>query len=246
MDLKYKKNIRVGCIVQARTGSKRLPKKVLKPILGKPLITRVLERVMMSDCCQNFIIATTDKISDDAIIPIIDEFNNSAENKVHIYRGSENNVLDRFYETAKKFNFDVIIRVTGDNPVIDYRIIDRLFRKIVSNNQIKNDYVSTRITARSWPYGLDSEIFSFDALKKSWEADTSEYEREHVTPYMSTNPGLFKLIEMRNEHDYSHIRLSVDTIEDFDIINKIYESLYFDNPTFSMINILDHLNVSVK
>ena len=155
--------------------------------------------------------------------------------------------MDRFYKTAQFFKLDTIIRVTADNPLIDYRIIEKLFYKIVRNNILKYDYASTRVYKRTWPFGLDSEVFSFKALKKKiWSKELSKSDLEHVTPYFYRNPEEFKVFEMVNNSDLSNIKLSVDTLEDFNFIEKIYKQIYDQNPKFCIDDILNYLKLQVR
>ena len=224
-------------------GSRRLPGKVMKKIHGIPMLLRVLERVSYLDVCDKIIVSTTLKEKDDEIVSLIK--NQKFLNKeIFIFRGDEENVLDRFYKTAQFFKLDTIIRVTADNPLIDYRIIEKLFYKIVRNNILKYDYASTRVYKRTWPFGLDSEVFSFKALKKIWSKELSKSDLEHVTPYFYRNPEEFKVFEMVNNSDLSNIKLSVDTLEDFNFIEKIYKQIYDQNPKFCIDDILNYLKVT--
>ena len=200
-------------IIQARTDSHRFPKKVLKRINNKPLLYYVIERSKTSKLSKNVIIATTRKKSDESIVNIAKRMN------VDLYRGPTKNVLKRFYECAVKFNVDPIIRITGDCPLIDSKIIDKHIKIFQTGNY---DYV-TNILDPTSPDGLDVEVFSFKLLKKLNKICKFKSEKEHVTSYIINNQKKFKIYNLKMKDDYSHIRLTVDEIEDLKLIKKIYQ-----------------------
>lgn len=230
--------MKIGCIIQARTNSTRFPGKVLQEILGIPLILRVLERICKSKMITINIVATSDFERDNVIVSLVEKFNSCFNKKVNIWRGSEEDVLDRYYQAAKNFKLDVIVRSTGDNPIQDYRIIDGLIEKFMMDSDLS--YASTRVKNRTWPFGMDSEVFSFNCLEKSWELAHLTEEREHVTLFMRNHPEIFSLYEWVNEKDLSDIRLSVDFQEDLQRVREIYNTFYHENPDFSLDDILEY------
>lgn len=222
----------IVAIVQARTGSTRLPNKIFKELCGKPILWHVVNRLSYSKQINQIIVATTNLMEDDKV----EEFCKS--NKIPFYRGSSDDVLSRYYEAAKKFNVDLIIRITSDCPVIDPQIIDKMLNEFMNIYDKENiDYMSNTII-RTFPRGLDAEIFPFQVLEKTYIEAKQNYEREHVTPYIYQHPEIFKIINFPCEKDYSFHRWTVDTIEDFQLIKKIYEFLYPENEIFHFEDIL--------
>lgn len=216
-------------IIQARLGSTRLPGKVLKSLCGKPILWHVWNRLTYSKNVDEIIIATTDQSEDD----LIESF--CRENSIPFFRGSTNDVLNRYYETAKNFRASTIIRVTSDCPLIDPIIIDQI---ITSYRNEKADYMSN-VLIRSFPRGLDVEIFSFELLERADKEAALEYEREHVTPFIYNKPELFALKNFVNSEDLSFHRWTVDTEDDFRLIEIIYKSLYGKKEIFLMDDILN-------
>lgn len=226
--------IKTSIIIQARMGSTRLPGKILKPILGRPLLSLLLERVRRVHAMHSLIIATTTKPEDD----IFESF--CKEENVAIFRGSEENVLNRYYQAALKSQAETIVRITSDCPLIDPAIIDQaLLLYAVNSNCV--DYVSNTLK-RTFPRGMDVEVFSFEALKKAEEETKELFEKEHVTPYIYQHPDLFRLINFTHEPDLSNYRLTVDTNEDLMLITKIYEALYAKNRQFTMQDIIKNFD----
>lgn len=208
-------------IIQARMGSTRLPGKVLKPILDKPIIDYQVERVKQSKALDQVIIATSNNVKDDAIIYWCEA------NSIPYYRGDEADVLGRYYEAAKQFSASTIVRLTGDCPIIDSNIIDRV---IIDYLKEGTSYCSNTIK-RSFPRGMDTEVFSMDALERANFEAESPLDREHVTPYIRNHFSTFNVL---NNTDYSNYRWTVDTKEDFQLIKKIITELYPSNPLFTM------------
>ena len=222
----------ISAIVQARTGSTRLPNKIFKELCGKPILWHVINRLSYSKLIKQIIIATTNLSEDDKV----EEF--CKTNNILFYRGSSDDVLSRYYEAAKKFNADLIIRITSDCPVIDPQIIDKMTNNFFDfYEKEKIDYMSNTII-RTFPRGLDAEIFPFNVLEKTHLEAKQDYEREHVTPYIYQHPEIFKIKNFTCEKDYSFYRWTVDTIEDFKLIEKIYEALYKENDIFYFEDIL--------
>lgn len=221
----------VLAILQARVSSTRLPGKVLKPVLGKPMLLMQIERVQRSKLIDQLLIATSNHISDDQIEALC------RENQVLFYRGSLNDVLDRFFQTAKLYNPSYIVRLTGDCPLADPLIIDRVIDFHLKGNL---DYTSN-VVDRTFPAGLDVEIFRFSCLKQAWEEAELPSEREHVTPFIYKHPERFKIGSFINKKDLSGFRWTVDEEPDFQLITKIYEALYPINSNFDTEDILAFL-----
>lgn len=217
------------CIMQARVSSSRLPGKVLKPILGKPMIVHELERLKRSKRIDKIVLATSQEQSDDALANIV------AKSGIDVYRGSLDDVLDRYYQCAKQYQPEHVVRITGDCPVIDWHLVDASIEKHLTEN---NDY--TRAT-EGFPDGLDTEVFQFSALESAWQNARLLSEREHVTLYIKNHPEQFKLGQLDCEQDLNSMRWTVDEPQDFEFIRQVYESLYLANADFAMEDILQLL-----
>ena len=228
--------MKVVCLVQARVGSTRLPGKILKEICGKTILHHEIDRLKKCKEIDEIVIATTDKEDDDKIV------NEAKKLSVKYFRGSENDVLSRFYYAAKENNADIIVRVTSDCPCIDFEILDKMliyFKEKYKEKQV--DYLSNTIK-RTYPRGYDIEIFTFSALEKSYINAKKEYEREHVTPYIYDKTNNFLKLSFENKDDYSEYRVTLDTIEDFIVIKNIFENLYYKNPYFKLNDVVQYLN----
>jgi len=219
-------------ILQARTSSTRLPGKVLKPILGKPMLERQLERLARVRQIDKLVVATSDNPDDNALANLCDRIG------FECFRGSLDDVLDRFYQTAIIHSARNIVRLTGDCPVADPQVIDEIISHYLSGNF---DYVSNTIEP-TYPDGLDAEVFRFECLEQAWHEAKLPSQREHVTPFIWQQPDRFKLENHRCAADFSHLRWTVDEPEDFKLITAIYESLYSLNPEFAMNDILNWLH----
>jgi spore coat polysaccharide biosynthesis protein SpsF len=206
-------------IIQARMGSTRLPGKTMKNLCGKPLLWYSYSRASQSIRTANTVIATTVSPLDDAIIGWC------AAQNIPFFRGSEEDVLERYYQCAKENEASIIVRLTADNPFCDPKVIDSLIDGFLKDSA---DYVSNRIKTRTWPYGLDAEVFSYKALEFAFIEAREPYEREHVTPFIYRNPSLFKLREVPLEQDLSAFRLSVDYQEDFKLCEILIEQYKAD------------------
>ena len=211
--------MRTVLIIQARMASSRLPGKVLRPLRGKPMLEWVIERAGHSKVIDRCIVATTTDQSDDAI----ENWGN--EHNVYVFRGSQFDVLDRYYQSALQVNADVIIRVTADCPLIDPKLIDELF---VFYQKEQADFAANRLPPpwhRTYPIGLDAEIVSMDMLEKAWKNAGEKYEREHVMPWFYDTPGRCKVAIMDNPVDYGMHRWTVDTPEDYAMMQILFEKL---------------------
>ena len=205
----------IGCIIQARMGSSRLPGKVLmKSGNGMPLLYHVINQLRHCSKVKNLVIATTTNQEDDEIEKFADN------NSVNVFRGSEKDVLDRYFQCAKKYSFSTIVRITSDCPLIDPQIVDKVIERFFSGNY---DY-ATNTLIRTFPIGTDAEVFSFSALETAWKNAQLPSEREHVTPHLR-NKGNFKTINVENDTNISNLRLTVDRIEDFELIKEILNNI---------------------
>lgn len=202
----------LGCIIQARTLSTRLPGKVLKKVDKKhSLLEHVILQLRHCKKIDHIVIATTKQKIDDDIVILANEIN------VDFFRGSENDVLDRYYQCAKKFSFSSIVRITSDNPLIDPTVVDDVIEMFRNENF---DYVSNN-HPRSFPNGTESEVFSQKALEIAWKGAKKPSEREHVTPYFSNNPSKFKIGNLKYRKDISNLSWSVDRENDLELVRNI-------------------------
>ncbi len=225
--------MKILAITQARIGSTRFPEKILKTINGETLLEIHLKRVQQSQLINKLKIATTTESDAIKIVSIADKMG------VEVHRGSINNVLERFYETAAPESPDWIVRLTSDCPLIDPIEIDKVIRHAISNNF---DYVSNALHP-TFPDGLDTEVFKFTALEKAMNEAKLTSELEHVTPYIwknSTYNGgkIFISDCVLNDVDFSKVRLTVDTIEDFRVIEKLIKILGPDKPWMEYVKAL--------
>ena len=206
----------IGCIVQARIGSTRLPGKVMLNIDEKnPVLYYVLEQLSSCKLIDKIIVATTTLDEDDVIKNFVNSMN------VNIFRGSSDDVLDRYYQCAKKFSIDTIVRITADNPLIDPTIVDDLIKKFTLNSY---DYL-TNAHIRTFPYGTEVEIFSFKALEKAWKNAKKPSEREHVTPYFYNNSQSFRNYNQENSKNLSNLRWTIDRENDFLLVKSIVSKI---------------------
>lgn len=222
----------ISAIIQARMGSTRLPGKVLKEVLGKPILWHLINRIKKAKLTNKIIIATTKNEIDRPILKFAEE------NGIKNYAGSEENVLDRYYQAAKKFNADPIVRITADCPLIDPEIIDSVVRYYLDNEY---DYVANTLVPSTFPDGMDVEVFSFKNLEKIWKEATLPSQREHVTFYFWQNPEIFSVGRYDLPEDLSKYRLTLDYPEDLVLIKIIFEELYPKNSRFSLYDIVEFL-----
>jgi spore coat polysaccharide biosynthesis protein SpsF (cytidylyltransferase family) len=222
----YMENILI--ISQARYASTRLPGKVMLKIFEKPLLWYVIKRLQLVKTPNKLIIATATSKSNQPIIHFAKNLN------LDYFAGSEDDVLDRFYQTSKYFKGEIIVRITSDCPLIDPAIIDRGLDIFLNGNY---DYVSN-VHPPTYPDGFDVEIFSFKVLETAWKEAKYLSEREHVTPYIWKNSNRFMLKNYENKEDLSKFRLTVDTPEDFILISKLIEQFHNRWNDFNMEDIL--------
>lgn len=225
--------MKVVAIIQARMGSTRLPGKILKEVLGKPLLEYQLERVQGADLLDDIIVATTTNKEDDAVAALCDSLG------VRTYRGSETDVLARYYEAAVEVDADVIVRLTSDCPLIDPAIIDQVIQLYIDKRPV--DYVANTLK-RTFPRGLDTEVFTYEVLEDAYYEATLERDRKHVTAYFYTNPERYTFANLTSDENYSHHRWTVDTVEDFELIKRILEEIYPKKEQFTLHDIIEVLD----
>ncbi len=224
----------IGAIVQVRMNSTRLPGKVMMKVLGKPLLELLVERLKYCNYLDDIVIATTTNPADDVIQELAEKI------QVKYIRGSEEDVLGRFYQAAVEFHLDHIVRITADCPLIDPEIVDSIIKEYV-NSGYKYDYVSNTLKP-TFPDGLDAEVFSFKVLKMIHEIADKKYQREHVCTYLVENPDKFKLKNIANDRDCSRFRWTVDNPEDFELVKAVFENIYPSRKKFFMKDILGFID----
>jgi len=206
----------IECIIQARMGSSRLPGKTLMELDDtKTTLDFVIDQLSFSKLIDRVIIATTSLDKDN----IIEE--NARSLGINCFRGSETDVLDRYYRCAKYFDMKTIVRITADCPIIDPTIVDKVIEQFHNGDY---DYVTNTIF-RTYPVGTDVEIFSFQSLEKSWHEAKLSSEREHVTPFLRNKNSGFKIKNVENEENVSHLRWTLDMNEDLTLIREIVSKI---------------------
>lgn len=217
-------------ITQAHVTSTRLPNKVLKPLLGRPMLCHHVERISRAKIPDEIVVAISDLPADDPLADLCEK-----EGWMY-YRGSDGDVIDRYYQTAKKHAAEIIVRVTSDCPIIDPDEIDRVI-KVFSNHNPTVDYAYNALDQRTIPWGLDVEVFTFEALQRSWSEDNTPASREQVSQFFWDFPKLFHLLSAPIEEDHNNHRWTVDYPEDFELMVKIFD--YFGHNSFSWREVLD-------
>lgn len=231
MAVKERKVGKVVAIIQARVGSTRLPRKVQKSIAGRPMLWHVIERVKRAKLVDEVVLATTSKEEDKPLLDLV------KESGIKGYAGSDEDVLDRYFQAATQFGADVIVRITADCPLIDPEIIDKVVKHFLDGDF---DYVTNTLKP-TYPDGLDVEVFSYEALRKAWGEARMASEREHVTPYIRKHPELFRFRNVEHEKDFSSMRWCVDTEKDLEFVREIYKRLYGKGKIFGMREVLNLL-----
>jgi spore coat polysaccharide biosynthesis protein SpsF len=221
--------MKTAIIVQARMTSSRLPGKVLMEVLGKPLLEFQIERLSQVRTPHAIVIATTINKTDDPIVAFCQSHG------LAFYRGSEQDVLGRYYGAAVEAKADRVIRVTSDCPLIDPTVIDAVCQRFGDGANF--DYVSNTVE-RTYPRGLDVEVFSMKALTEMNAEAVAPYQREHVTPFIHDHPERYRMSQVRADKDQSHFRWTVDTAEDLELIRRILTDLYPSNHSYSTADIL--------
>jgi len=207
--------MKIDAIIQARMDSTRLPGKVLMKLGRITVLKCLFDQLNHSTTLNCKFLATTINKTDDKIANFAN-FNN-----IELFRGNSSDVLDRYYQCAKQFKIKHIVRITSDCPLIDPVIIDETIQKYKTG---KFDYVNNFYKKR-YPYGSEVEVFSFDTLEKTWKEATKPSEREHVTPYIYTNPAKFSIGYIEPDQDYSHLHWAIDRIEDLKFVKILYERI---------------------
>ncbi|MBA3534485.1 MAG: glycosyltransferase family protein [Ardenticatenales bacterium] len=220
--------MKVVAIIQARMGSSRLPGKVLKDLAGEPMLSRVIHRVQRASTVDQVIVATTTEVMDHAIAALGEREGWS------VFRGSQDDVLDRYYHAALAHQAEVVVRITSDCPLIDPDVIDQVVGRFLAEG--KWDYASNVLPIRTFPRGLDIEVMTFAALHRAWQEDQDSAWREHVTPYLYRHPEWFTCGSVTNTEDLSESRWTVDTPEDYEFAQRIYD--HFGHDHFSWREVL--------
>lgn len=216
-------------ISQARMTSTRLPGKVLKEVLGKPLLAYQIERLKKTKKADAVIVATTVNTTDEPIVELCGRLN------IACFRGSEEDVLSRYYHAACEAQADIVVRVTSDCPLIDPVVVDEVIDAFTACWEC--NYASNTLV-RTYPRGMDTEVFSFVALEQAFKEAAAKPEREHVTPYIYNHPEIFRIKNVLYRQDESRHRWTVDTADDFTLIEKIINELYPNKPGFALEDVL--------
>lgn len=236
-------------IIQGRMASSRLPGKVLLDIADKPALVHVIERTRRARSIDEIVVATTDSALDDPIEALCQQQN------FLVYRGSEHDVLDRYYQVARIYQADVIVRITADCPVIDPQVIDRTVYTFLGHDRSEDqiqpnssqgsayrwDFAANRLPppwGRTYPIGLDTEVVHFPALEIAWQEATKPHQREHVMPFFYEQPDRFRILLVDYQKDYGHLRWTLDTPEDLELLRRIFAN-FADRNDFSWLDILD-------
>lgn len=235
---------RVVAIIQARMSSTRLPGKVLLDLGGRPVLERMIDRVKRSKLVNEVVVATTTDLSDDPIVTLCEQIGTP------VFRGSLPDVLDRYYQCARQFKAEIIVRLTGDCPLIDPELIDEVIFGLLDS---PCDFSCNRLPppfTRDFPIGLDVEACTFAALEKAWLNATEKHDREHVMPYLYEVPGRFRVIQLHSDDDYGYMRWTLDTPEDLSLLREVIRrlggrndftwedvlQLFLDDPELQQIN----------
>lgn len=213
--------MKTGIIIQARMTSTRLPGKVMLELCGRPVLKQLIERLKHAEHQIPIIIATTDNETDNVIADF------AVKELLGLFRGSEEDVLSRYYLAAKNYDLDTVVRITSDCPLYDPFVLDEMLKLFRHEKDL--DYLSNTLNNRTYPRGLDTEIFTFGALEKSYYEAKDADCREHVTPYICRNMDKFKLKEYLSLENHSELRWTLDTKEDYKLIQTIYQNLYDKN-----------------
>jgi spore coat polysaccharide biosynthesis protein SpsF len=208
-------------------GSTRLPGKVLIDLGGATVLSRVVRRLRRCSQLEEIVVATTHRATDQVIVA------SCAQLGVACFRGSETDVLDRYYSAAEAFSADAVVRITSDCPLIDPEVVDNVVRALIER---RADF-ACNVLPRTYPRGLDTEVFTMEALEKAWRGSDQPHEREHVTPLFYERPEMFHLASVREDQDFSHYRWTLDTPDDLRLIREIYS--HFDNDHFGWRDVID-------
>lgn len=219
-------------IIQARMQSTRLPGKVLADVVGHPMLARVVERTARARLLSGVIVATTDAPADEPIVGLCRE-----RCYLH-FRGSQEDVLDRYYRAACEAMADPVVRITSDCPLIDPQLVDLTIQEFLARDV---DFAANRLPPpwhRTYPKGLDVEVCRFDALERAWREANQRHQREHVMPYLYEQAGRFKTFILQHAPDYGAMRWSVDTVEDLCLVRRVYQH-FKAGDTFGWLDVVD-------
>lgn len=218
-------------IIQARASSTRLPGKVMMALGGKPMLQNIVERIGRAETIDEVVVATSVMKSDDVVAELL------KKEGIPCFRGSLDNVLERFFLCAKQHEADIVIRFTGDNALVSPELIDEAV-KVFQDSDI--DYLYYK---KSLPLGMCIEVFSFSALRKAYEEAKDSECLEHVTPYIRKNPEMFRVVnyENKSDEDHSGLRFTLDTPQDYEFVSRIYD--FFGSNTFSFADVLKALEI---
>lgn len=225
---------RVTAILQGRLSSTRLPGKVMLPLVEKPVMQHVYERILHCRFLDRIIIATTKNPEDDAIDELFGRLN------VPVFRGSASDPLDRYYRAAKQFNVHHIVRIMADCPLVDPQVVDAVVKQYFNGNY---DFC---YLGGDFPVGLDTTVFSFSTLEQCWLKSEYQYEREHITLYITSHPEKFKIGVCELFNGLGHLRWAMDHQVDYELIRAIYNALYQPGKIFLTRDVLEFLRTQVR
>jgi len=221
---------KVVAIVQARMASTRLPGKVLRDICGKPMLWHIVRRIQHARYIDDVVIACTASGDDDAL----NEF--AVSNALGIYRGSENDIVDRILKAGQVYHADSIVRIWGDCPLVDPKLID----KVLSEFADKYDYANT-FNPPTYPVGIDFEVYSRKTLERIWNETNDMFYRQYPFEYVYGNSTSFKTLYDNNAEDVSNIDLTVDYLEDLELVREVFKGLHREESVFDLADILGFL-----
>lgn len=236
--MEKQKKMKIIAIIQIRLGSTRLPRKAMLKILDKPIIWHIYNRLKFCHNLDEIVISTGASKNNFEI------YDFAKKNNFLIFEGSETDLIDRLYQTAKKFQASAIVRITGDSPLVDPEIVDQVVSTF-KNSSNEFDIVSN-CKKPSFPYGLEVEIFSIESLKKMWLQIKKPEIREWFPLFIEKNPELFKILNISNSQDLSKFRWTLDYEEDYEFIKTIYQHLYSKKRVFVMKDILELIKMNPK
>jgi spore coat polysaccharide biosynthesis protein SpsF len=222
--------MKIVAVIQARMGSTRLPGKVLREIAGRPMLVHVLERVLACELPDQVVVATTNNAED---LPVVEV---SKRLGASVFTGSQDDVLDRYFQAARAYSAEVVMRLTADCPLLDPAEVDRVIRHLVTHPEL--DYVGT---GQTYPEGYGAEAFTQRALKRAWEEAVLASEREHVTPYIWKHSTDFRVERLELPEDLSKFRVTVDEEIDLQVVATLVEVLATSEPLFGIDAVVSFL-----
>lgn len=214
----------IGAVIQARTGSTRLPNKILLPLCGKTVFEQFLHRVQHLRRIETIVVATTDQARDNVIADIAGKMG------LTVFRGSEHDVLDRFVQAARAHDLDVIVRVTPDDPLMDPVVTDRVIEYFECADPPLD--LACNNVVPTFPYGIDCEVIRYSALERAWRETADPFMREHVSPYIRRHPDRFRVGGIEPPRNLSHYRVTLDYEEDYRVVAAIYDALHREGKIF--------------